>query len=286
MWKLLLKLLISFITTISAFVPILIFVGIDDYSKLVLLIESNNTVPIIVISICIFIGFSIGGYIHESNKTQLKAEKMHAIFHDLRDNGLRDNSTIDHTTRNIFDFINKISTQKFNVCIKTFNFEESKCYDNYDSIKELELKTLSRASVNGDRKDDSKKHIVNNNTDFRSILFKEECNIYACSNLIMYRVLNEILNPDMQYENSDTKYYKKYLASIVIPIRINKEKIAKSYENCKCICYNSYITIGFLCIDTKLPISGSLKREISGAAKAIADSMFYPLFDFYNKDNK
>ena len=292
MWKLVKDVLISFVTTISAIIPILAFIGIDNYDELVSQFKGSNYLALIVIiSIISFLGLSIGGYIINSKYVSNKSKKLHEFFHNLRNDYLKssyDSNDIQNSVNNISSFIEKLSVHKFNVCIKTFNFNEEKTYTDHREIEELEMKTLARAGEdNVERnKTNSQIHKVKENTDYRSILFDEKCNIYACSNLRMLSIESKLLSPVQEYENSDKHYLKKYVTTLVIPIRIYKDYFSNFNSTNKGVLYNNYLTIGFLCVDCKKPISGALCKELTGFLMAISDALFVPLFTFLNPNYK
>jgi len=290
MWKLLKDIIISFIMTVSAIIPILVFVGIDNYDDLILKLRTSSYIVIIVI-VCVIVFFilSLGGYFFNSHFISNKSEKLHKLFHELRNdimyNGYCYND-IKNTTTNISEFVHTLSKHKFNVCLKTFDFPEKKTYSKYEDISELRLQTLARAGEdevsrsNGDNQPNN--HYIKDNTDFSSIIFKRDCNIFACSNLRMLLIESKILSPMDEYQNSDRNYLKKYVTTIVIPIRIIKKKFSNFSKEDKCVDYNDYLTIGFLCVDCKKPISKALKNELTGYLMAIADTLFIPLYNYLN----
>lgn len=287
MWKLIINTLKSFILTISALIPILGFIGINDYNTLIDKFKTNNYfILIMIISIIIFLSISFGEYIFKGNRLKYKSDLLHAIFHDLRNFTFHRTFTLEEfekITENICKYLDKFSTHKFHVCIKTLKFHKNTPCKTRDKIEKLSVETLVRCGNNIDKRKSTSQitHLVNDNTDFSSILFDKKCNIFSCSNLLVHNLISKILNPSQQYKNSDENYYKKYLTNIVVPIRIHKNffKIngAKKY-----VIHNDYITVGFLCIDCRWPISRALRKEINGVAKAIADSLFWPLYHYIN----
>lgn len=287
MWKLLKDTVKSFILTVSAMIPILGFIGINDYNALINQFKGNNFfVLIIAISIIIFFSISLGEYFFKENRHKNKSDLLHTIFHDLRNFTfckVFSQENFEKITENICNYLDKFSTHKFHVCIKTLKFYTNTPCKTRDKIEKLSVETLVRCGNNIDkRKSESQiTHLVNDNTDFSSVLFDQKCNIFSCSNLLVHNLISKILNPSQQYKNSDENYYKKYLTNIVVPIRIHK-KFFKTNNAKKYVLYNDYITVGFLCIDCRWPISRALRKEINGVAKAIADSLFWPLYHYIN----
>lgn len=287
MWKLIFDTLKSFILVISAVIPILGFIGIDDYNALVSRFQSSRFYRcVICISILIFILMSFGQYALKSKKSRSRSDALHKIFHDIRNFSYDGIFTIDSfqkTVENMCNYFDKISSHKFHVCIKIFEFGNNNICTKKDDIEELHVKTLARAGSNVEKrkKSDQSDHKVIDNTDFSSILFDNNSNIYSCSNLLLNDLIGKILSPSQQYKNSDQNYFWKYLADIVIPIRI-ENKFLTQKSNDKGVSYNNYITIGFLCIDCKNPISRALRKEINGVGTAFADALFEPLYKHIN----
>lgn len=288
MWKLITNTLKSFILTISAFIPILGFIGIHDYNSLLHKFKTNNHFTIImIISIIVFVSISLGEYFRKSKKFKNRSDCLHKIFHSLRDfyhQKVFSDKNFDDIVEKICDFFNKFSTHNFHVCIKTFRYPSNSCCKTGDKIKELTVETLTRCGHNKDNrsKSDELSHKVEDNTDFSSILFDKNCNIFSCSNLLVHVLIGKILIPSQKYKNSDRKFYEKYLTNIVVPIRIHKDFFTQNTKK-KYVFYNDYITVGFLCLDYRWPISMALRKEINGVAKAIADSLFWPLYRYINR---
>lgn len=126
MWKLIFDTLKSFILVISAMIPILGFIGIDNYDTLLSRFQSSRFYRcVIFISILLFILMSLGGYALKSKKLQIRSDALHKIFHDIRNfsyNGAYTNDSFQKTVENICNYFDKISSHKFHVCIKTFRF--------------------------------------------------------------------------------------------------------------------------------------------------------------------
>lgn len=288
MWKLIFDTLKSFILVLSALIPILGFIGIDSYDTLINRFQSSKFyISAIYISIIIFILMSLGEYVLKSKKMQSKSDALHKVFHDIRNfsyNGDFANDGFQKTVENIYGYFDKISGHKFHICIKIFDFKYNNVCDKREEIEKLEVKTLVRAGSNMKKRqmDSNAPHLVKENTDFSSILFDNESNIYSCSNLLLHDLIGRILNPSQQYKNSDQNYFLKYLADIVIPIRI-EDKFFTQKTNDKSVLYNNYITIGFLCIDCRVPISRALRKEINGVGSAFADALFEPLYKQINQ---
>lgn len=233
MWKLIINTLKSFILTISALIPILGFVGINDYNTLIDKFKANNYfILIMIISIIIFLSISFGEYFFKGNRLKNKSDLLHAVFHDLRNftfYRVFSLESFEKTAENICKYLDKFSTHKFHVCIKTLKFDTNNPYKTRDEIEKLSVETLVRYGNNIDKRNSTNqiKHLVKDNTDFSSILFYKNCNIFSCSNLLVHNLISKILNPSQQYKNSDENYYKKYLTNIVVPIRIHKKFFKK-----------------------------------------------------------
>lgn len=287
MWKLIFDTLKSFILVISAMIPILGFIGIDNYDTLLSRFQSSRFYRcVIFISILLFILMSLGEYALKSKKLQIRSDALHKIFHDIRNfsyNSTYTNDSFQKTVENICNYFDKISSHKFHVCIKTFDFGNNNICQKKDDIEELHVKTFVRAGSNMKKRQISNQaiHKVIDNTDFSSILFDNNSNIYSCSNLLLHDLIGKILSPSQQYKNSDPNYFWKYLADIVIPIRIENQFLTQK-PNDKGVSYNNYITIGFLCIDCRTPISRALRKEINGVGSAFADALFEPLYKHIN----
>ena len=83
-----------------------------------------------------------------------------------------------------------------------------------------------------------------------------------------------------EYKNPNKDFWKYYLSTIVVPIRIEKKILSGADDK------DEFVTIGFLCIDHRWPISKALKYEILEYTKGYADALFSLMHEIEKRDKQ
>lgn len=288
------------------------FMGTDTYEKLKSRFNIPDEIPrehkifAFVLAFFILLAYNIWIYLSRNKKAELAASKIHLFHHEVRNEIFdmrklnKEKPTMNHITyynyvkgicyklcEHIHEYLKNNYGKEFSVCIKMIDSNSLKTSGNIDDAK---VYTLCRAGKEYEKREEYEKknylpdnslasdHIyvnVKGNTDFYTILSNDKKNIattaFACSNLRMLYILSKILK-NVNYENTTPKFWKYYKSTIVVPIRIEKKHLSKSFE--VSISGDGYQTIAFLCIDHKKPISKALKEEIAGYMKGFGDAFY------------
>lgn len=269
----------------------------------------------IILAVLIFI-FELHSYIVKSKRSKEAGVSFHRVNHKIRNNIF---STEDpecckkfnnHETfykqvgndceelcEDIASFIKANTGKEFSVCIKLL---QSATASSVNGTVDTFAYTFCRSGKNKiERKENGitlKKGALTEqeistpiamNTAFKYIIDNEyndkgKPSIFACSNLIMLKVLNFLLNRE-QYQNPNKRFWKHYLSTIVVPIRIQPQLIQYDFNDTT---LNGYLTLGFLCLDYRWPISKALKDELCGYANGFSDALFNLLYETYKCDKK
>lgn len=175
----------------------------------------------------------------------------------------------------IAEFLKEFTHKDFGVCIKFITPTSS---SKSASKKEIELMTLCRAGskrIERESNDFNQYIKLTDNTDFEMIfdsIGNGGSNIFATHNLFFYMLYRLIKGTP--YKTSSINPLKKYMSTIVVPIRISNRHLPRSWKSCAVDC----TLIGFLCIDYRWPLRRSEIKLLKDYIKAIGDSL-YPFFD-------
>ena len=184
----------------------------------------------------------------------------------------------------ISSFFDSNFNKNFNVCIKMIDVSTSR---STKSISQMKIITLCRSGcdkIEREKCDATEEIYVSQNSDFESILEKDgvkgSSNVFAVNNLRIYCLLKKIQgNP---YKTSSVDFLKKYNSTIVVPIRINSQKLPHDSDFCNS---NQYQVFGFLCIDYKHRISKRLLRNMLEYEKAFGDLLYIFFNEVLEGDN-
>lgn len=257
----------------------------------------TNYFVIAILSICIILwilSWAVG-----NNKSIALGSKKHEFFHELRNGSFeaRDvtkdsqtayNRLIKQTSekfcRIISEYFHLKYNKNFNICIKTIDVTSSR---TSSSINEIKVNTLARGGKDKIQRENleiSKEVFVKDDTSYYKILSNENNgrkSDYTCTNLVVHCLLKKASRDP--YLPPFKTFYKKYLSTIVVPIRINSailpddSKYINNHEQ-------RYQVFGFLCLDYKFPITKTLSKCLCQDLKAFADSL-YIVYDEVIKAN-
>lgn len=225
-------------------------------------------------------------------QNQKISDKEHEFFHELRDgffNNKKKMSLSNETDyweltkdlseklcRIIDEYFSLKYNKHFNICLKMIDVTSSRASR---SLNEVKVKTFCRAGVDKIKREDLETQddvFVTDDTSYIQILSNDSMGKrreFVCSNLLVQCAMRKALRDP--YKPSFTSFYKKYLSTVVVPIRINSKKL----DGKSCFTFDGkYQVVGFLCIDYKFPIRKKLAACVCAELKAFADSM-YMIFD-------
>lgn len=212
------------------------------------------------------------------------SEEIHKFFHNIRDNLCSisfncDNSNyLEQILRNacsdIEAIFNKLwKNQKVSVCIKHIITEKQMDKD----FRQWKIETIARSSSTRQsrNKNNKKPVLITDNSDFMIIISPDfEDSVFSCMDLTKVKkefqeTYNEV------YRNSTKDFLKYYKSTIVVPIRVQVDKMNPQLRE-SWIENIDYHLIGFLCIDTEDVFSGYVSQFDSGIelAKALADILY------------
>lgn len=203
----------------------------------------------------------------------------------------------------IAKFLENKYRKEFSVCIKTIDEKSLRKVKKTGNLGEAQVFTLCRAGrgnkERSGREESQAKNTkqkrflidVGSNYDFLTILdanknnsveedlqISNQASAFACRNLLIHDILLRIINwkfPNQpKYTNSTEDYWKYYLSTVVVPIRIATEYIT---TRSKSPIAGQYQVVGFLCVDYRGPVSKAVLNELAGYMKGFGDS-FYELF--------
>lgn len=139
--------------------------------------------------------------------------------------------------------MNSYTEQKISACIKLISYPKEEEVIDKDNAT---LVTFCRSSKSDFGRSDYEKQsqseiFIKDNTDFFEIIDDNKRYFYQ-GNLEKYdEKLKEV---GLKYRNSNDFWYKYYKGTIVVPIKIEFDKLYHQKEN------NAYHIIGFLCVDS------------------------------------
>ena len=257
------KYLIAIVNPIAAFASIVgLFISIFTKEKVAIIFYASIGVFVIVVFLTIFVVIKSGknDKMKEVNKY---AKGFHDILHLIRDcygdlMEIIDEETYDrplafrkYMTEKVMKMMDSISGNlteatgyKVRACVKTFDFIRDGETDK-NKMKLITLARSGRSNVNNMISEHYNPILLNENTDFEYIFninegyVEERVHFFMVDDLIEYSRKNE-------YKNSNAKWKKSYLTTIVMPIRYLKSP----GENDKEV-EPKYDIIGCLCIDSK-----------------------------------
>jgi len=203
----------------------------------------------------------------------------------------------------IAQFLKNKYGKDFSVCIKTIDKKSLRKVKETGNLGEAQVFTLCRAGhgnkERSGREENRAKYTkqkrflidVGSNYDFLTILdanknnsvegdqqISNQASAFACRNLLAHDILLRIINgkfPNQpKYTNSTEDYWKHYLSTVVVPIRIATEYIT---TRSKSPIAGQYQVVGFLCVDYRWPVSKAVLNELAGYMKGFGAS-FYELF--------
>lgn len=257
----------------------------------------TNIFVIISLSICFalwIISWAVG-----NNKNVTLGTKKHEFFHELRngsfeardvtkDSQVAYNKLIKQSSekfcRIISEYLYLKYNKRFNICIKTIDVTSSR---TSSSINEIRVYTLARGGKDKILRENleiTKEVFVKDDTSYYKILSNEDNgrkSDYTCTNLAVHCLLKKASREP--YLPPFKTFYKKYLSTVVVPIRIDSKFLP---DDSKYIGNNEqrYQVFGFLCLDYKLPITKTLSKCLCQDLKAFADSL-YIVYDEVIKAN-
>lgn len=321
MWRFLWKFVITCLTTLCTLITITqFFLGTSTYSDLAKKYDlpteiSSTLILYFAISILfIILVCQLFAYHRNAKRAKLASEYMHRFHHIIRielfkmrlqvvnnppTNPEDFYTSVQSICKGLCDkvhgFLKKKTGKEFSVCIKLLKTSQS--IDNTPEENEMCTYTICRSGNDRDTRIGAATRRANDAVSERDVLvplkentafydlMNNEYNgcaemptIFACSNLFMLRVLNTILKKQ-PYKNPNRDFMKYYLSTIVVPIRIPAEVLLDRVNQDP-----KYITIGFLCIDRRWPISKALINELIGYSKSFADAFFNLLFEVGRRD--
>lgn len=256
-----------------------------------------NYLLIAILTICLVM-WIISAIIGKNKNIDL-GKKKHEFFHELRNYSFSAKD-VTKDSQYAYNEITKKSSEKlcrimseyfylkynknFNICIKTIDITSSR---TSSSINEIKVRTLARGGkdkIHRESLETKKEVFVKEDTSYLQILSNENTgrrSDYTCTNLAIQCLLKKASKEP--YLPPFRTFYKKYLSTIVVPIRIdssylpNESKYVNSDDK-------RYQVFGFLCLDYKLPITKQLSKCVCQDLKAFADSL-YIVYDEVIKAN-
>ena len=228
---------------------------------------------------------------------------FHCVFHEIRNSSAKilnqtatDVASLDdYFKKEEQNICTKIEQMFFHlwhkdtcVCIKLLSADDiySNDYTKWKVYTYARGNAADSINQRGRTKNDQVPVLITDNSDFE-IIVNGTVNYFVCEN--METVVEAFVKDyGMVYKNSRQKngesisnITKYYNATIVLPIRIEIDKIRLKQGNCQ-----GYHLLGFLCIDTLEAFSNEEQSGFRlGAeyAKSIADSLYNQLFNYFIK---
>lgn len=163
--------------------------------------------------------------------------------------------------------------KEFSVCIKLIDVPSSRITRSPDQVN---LITFCRGGKDKDSRSDQdgKKVPLMENSDFLNIF--NGASHFSTGNLQAYKLMQKLPWGDKKiYTNTSPNYTKKYLSTIVVPIRLRNRLVTNYY------CaqdQNGNQLLGFLCIDCKHRCSPFTIKKMLPYMQAFADDL-YLFFD-------
>lgn len=252
---------------------------------------------IIVLSFCF--GLWLLSWIVGNYKNIDQGCKKHEFFHELR-NASFEAKDVTKDSQDAYNKLIKQSSEKFcriiseyfllkynkrfNICIKTIDVTSSRTSSSINEIKVYTLARGGKDKIQREGLEINTEVFVEDDTSYYKILSNENNgrkSDFICTNLIIHCLLKKASRG--QYLPPFKTFYKKYLSTIVVPIRIDSAKLPEEskYINNK---EQRYQVFGFLCLDYKFPITKTLSKCLCQDLKAFADSL-YIVYDEVIKAN-
>lgn len=222
-----------------------------------------------------------GGHLKEFEAEKLKS------FYTIRCTPKRERSmdsrvssyyiTIRTCAENLCDKIADLMEYNFNkefsVCIKLIDISSSRVTRSPDQVN---LTTFWRGGKDKDSRSelDAKKVPLRENSDFLNIF--NGAPHFSTGNLQAYALMQKLPFGDRSsYSNTSQNYTKKYLSTIVVPIRLRNHYVTNYYS-----LEDSHGNqlLGFLCIDSKHRCSPFTIKKMLPYMQAFADNL-YLFFD-------
>lgn len=161
----------------------------------------------------------------------------------------------------------------FSVCIKLIDISSSRITRSAD---EVYLTTFCRGGKDKDSRSewDAKKVPLKENSDFLNIF--NGAPYFSTGNLQAYALMQRFPFGDRgSYSNSSQNYTKKYLSTIVVPIRLRNRYVTNYYSAED---PHGNQLLGFLCIDCKHRCSPFTIKKMLPYMQSFADNL-YLFFD-------
>lgn len=161
----------------------------------------------------------------------------------------------------------------FSVCIKLIDIPSSRVTESADQVY---LTTFCRGGKDKDSRSewDAKKVPLKENSDFLSIF--NGASHFSTGNLQAYALMQKLpLGDRSSYSNTSQNYTKKYLSTIVVPIRLRNHYVTNYYSVED---PHGNQLLGFLCIDCKHRCSPFVIKKMLPYMQAFADNL-YLFFD-------
>lgn len=213
------------------------------------------------------------------------SEEIHKYFHNMRDclcgisfEGDDNSNYLEQILRNACSDIETIfsklwKNEKVSVCVKRIVTEKQMDQD----FAKWKIETIARSASTKQSRNKNNRNpvLITDNSDFMIIISPDfEDSVFSCMDLTKVKqefqeTYNEV------YKNSTKDFLKYYKSTIVVPIRIQVDKM-----NCKIrdswVDGINYHLVGFLCIDTEDVFSGCVSLFDTGVelAKALADILY------------
>lgn len=269
----------------------------DTFLETLLNYKYLNNIIIAVLGVSFIlwvISFEVG-----KNKNVTLGEKKHEFFHELRNYSFSARD-ITNDSQDAYNKITKQSSEKlchiiseyfqlkynkrFNICIKTIDITSSR---TSSSINEIKVQTLARGGkdkIKRESAETAKQVFVKDDTSYYQIISNENTgrrSDYTCTNLVIQCLLKKALRDP--YLPPFRTFYKKYLSTVVVPIRIDSSVLPDDSRYVSRT-ERRYQVFGFICLDYKFPISKNLSKCLCQDLKAFADSL-YIVYDEVIKAN-
>ena len=261
------------------------------------------TIAIILISIVVINIFKASKGIrlfktaHLNNDIKV-GNAFHSVFHEIRNSSTKVlNQTVtdvesldDYFKKEEQDICTKAETffstlwnKDTCVCIKLLSADDlyNDDYSNWKVYTYARGNSSNNINQMGRTQNDRTPVLITENTDFE-IIVNGTVPFYVCEN--MEKIKEDFLTTyKMVYknsrENNGEPFSKYYNSTIVLPIRIEIDKIRMKKGNCL-----GYHLLGFLCVDTLEPFLGEDKQLFrigTEYAKSIADSLYNQLLNYF-----
>lgn len=300
-WNIVKKIVSGFLTIITL---LSFFLNINTVQEFIKNEAVKNVINNVYFNTCIVVLFLVAivfyGISYKKTKamTVNAAELNHEFFHDLRnfyfsnkrykqkdenyDYAVKQETQI--LCRYLCDFLKLKYNKSFNICIKLIEIPSSVVTS---SIKEMRVNTLCREGKDRIKREQLSIDPVKvcDDTSYMTILAQGagyNKSYFVCRNLFLYCLMK--VASKNQYKPNFRSFYKKYLSTIVMPIRISTEHLSAEHIYGG-VNTNVYQVFGFLCLDYKWFLTKKEAELICEDIKAFADS-FYFYFDDVHRFSK